>query len=321
MDYCHFVGGVVGGCGSFPSSCLWVWGLRSWFFEPPPPRRFLRSAINQQQRAAANFAQFEIACLSYHLSPLILPPRFLPRPFSHIPWHFKRRRRIHPRLVIPPTARGEILFPLNQSSFPHISPFFGYLPSRKNLFPLVDEGRTTDVEGHGGHFSSPLLFYFPIFFAFTGCSEKRNLFFPSLFSHDLQNGRVSSCHDCYHCFFSLLESNMYCCVPQMCTSNGFEKSKRPLLQLGEGEIVHKAKQNTLGKKWRYFFQTTSWWILGERRTENSFSFQPTANKAADSTTKTIICENDVRRLTYNKIACPSSFFSVFPLLPASLAFI
>ena len=111
--------------------------------------------------------------MSYHLPPLILPPRFLPRPFSHIPWHFKRRRRIHPRLVIPPTARGEILFPLNQSSFPHISPFFGYLPSRKNLFPLVDEGRTTDVEGHGGHFSSPLLFYFPIFFAFTGCRGKR----------------------------------------------------------------------------------------------------------------------------------------------------
>ncbi len=89
------------------------------------------------------------------------------------------------------------------------------------------------MEGHDGHFSSPLLFYFPIFFAFTGCREKRNLFSPFLFSHDLHNGRVSSCHDCYHCFFLYVYVLPFA-VPQMCTSNGFENSKRPLLQLGGG---------------------------------------------------------------------------------------
>ena len=122
--------------------------------------------------------------------------------------------------------------------------------------------------------------------------------------------------------FSLLESDMYYRVPQMCTSNGFEKFEKATSSIRRGGNRPQSKTKYVRQKiGGIFSQTTSWWILEERRTENSFSFQPTANKAADSTTKTIICENDVRRLTYNKIACPSSFFSVFPLLPASLAFI
>ncbi len=105
------------------------------------------------------------------------------------------------------------------------------------------------MEGHGGHFSSPLLFSHLL--RIHRLQRKKKSF--SLFSHDLQNGRVSSCHDCYHCFFLCLNPTCITAYHRCAQVMDLKNSKRPLLQLGEGEIVHKAKQNTFGKKLEVFF--------------------------------------------------------------------
>ena len=54
-------------------------------------------------------------------------------------------------------------------------------------------------------------------------------------------------------FFSLLESDMYYRAPQMCTSNGFENSKRPLLPLGEGGNRPQSKTKYVRQKMEVFF--------------------------------------------------------------------